>query len=188
MWPQLIWSKCAPSGLSLSRSVSCGNGWASLGCGIPLRPKSTARFTQTSLTLTPTKTQRPASVLKLSNTHLSETSSICEYLHCHTQTHTTGNQVCFIWKVSVVYVVFSHRYDIKSTETVFDNATRSRIVSPEVIINDAMMDVLFCIWCLTPVELFRVCTQVAEIISRTTCRQTCQTTGEVSPLLFSATQ
>ncbi|XP_059191503.1 anoctamin-2 [Centropristis striata] len=36
-------------------------------------------------------------------------------------------------------------YDIKSTETVFDNATRSRIV--------------------------------AEIISRTTCRQTCQTTG-----------
>ncbi|XP_037621945.1 anoctamin-2 [Sebastes umbrosus] len=38
-----------------------------------------------------------------------------------------------------------HMYDIKSTETVFDNATRSRIV--------------------------------AEIISRTTCRQTCQTTG-----------
>ncbi|XP_076589831.1 anoctamin-1 [Chaetodon auriga] len=38
-----------------------------------------------------------------------------------------------------------HLYDIKSTETVFDNATRSRIV--------------------------------AEIISRTTCRQTCQTTG-----------
>ncbi|XP_029010483.1 anoctamin-2 isoform X2 [Betta splendens] len=36
-------------------------------------------------------------------------------------------------------------YDIRSTETVFDNATRSRIV--------------------------------AEIISRTTCRQTCQTTG-----------
>ncbi|XP_067356414.1 anoctamin-1 [Channa argus] len=36
-------------------------------------------------------------------------------------------------------------YDIKSTETLFDNATRSRIV--------------------------------AEIISRTTCRQTCQTTG-----------
>ncbi|XP_070763974.1 anoctamin-1 [Enoplosus armatus] len=38
-----------------------------------------------------------------------------------------------------------HLYDINSTETVFDNATRSRIV--------------------------------AEIISRTTCRQTCQTTG-----------
>ncbi|XP_070686676.1 anoctamin-2 [Pempheris klunzingeri] len=38
-----------------------------------------------------------------------------------------------------------HLYDIKSTETVFDNATRSRIV--------------------------------AEIISRTTCSQTCQTTG-----------
>ncbi|XP_045893464.1 anoctamin-1 isoform X1 [Micropterus dolomieu] len=38
-----------------------------------------------------------------------------------------------------------HLYDIKSTETVFDNATRSRIV--------------------------------AEIISRTTCRNTCQTTG-----------
>ncbi|XP_029993307.1 anoctamin-1 [Sphaeramia orbicularis] len=38
-----------------------------------------------------------------------------------------------------------HMYDIKSTETVFDNATRSRIV--------------------------------AEIISRITCRQTCQTTG-----------
>ncbi|XP_035498754.2 anoctamin-1 [Scophthalmus maximus] len=38
-----------------------------------------------------------------------------------------------------------HLYDIKSTETVFDNATRSRIV--------------------------------ADIISRTTCRQTCQTTG-----------
>ncbi|KAM9351523.1 anoctamin-1 [Symphorus nematophorus] len=38
-----------------------------------------------------------------------------------------------------------HLYDIKSTETVFDNATRSRIV--------------------------------AEIISRTTLRQTCQTTG-----------
>ncbi|XP_068595246.1 anoctamin-1 [Brachionichthys hirsutus] len=38
-----------------------------------------------------------------------------------------------------------HLYDIKSTETVFDNATRSRIV--------------------------------AEIISRTPCRQTCQTTG-----------
>uniref|UniRef100_A0A8C6SVW8 Anoctamin n=1 Tax=Neogobius melanostomus TaxID=47308 RepID=A0A8C6SVW8_9GOBI len=38
-----------------------------------------------------------------------------------------------------------HLYDIKSTETVFDNATRSRIV--------------------------------AEIISRITCRQTCQTTG-----------
>ncbi|KAM6926008.1 anoctamin-2 [Lycodopsis pacificus] len=38
-----------------------------------------------------------------------------------------------------------HLYDIKSTETVFDNATRSRIV--------------------------------AEIISRVTCRQTCQTTG-----------
>ncbi|XP_070827604.1 anoctamin-1 [Chaetodon trifascialis] len=38
-----------------------------------------------------------------------------------------------------------HLYDIKSTETVFDTATRSRIV--------------------------------AEIISRTTCRQTCQTTG-----------
>ncbi|KAM3609876.1 uncharacterized protein V6R79_021711 [Siganus canaliculatus] len=38
-----------------------------------------------------------------------------------------------------------HLYDIKSTETVFDNATRSRIV--------------------------------AEIISRTTCRHTCQTTG-----------
>ncbi|XP_042352296.1 LOW QUALITY PROTEIN: anoctamin-2 [Plectropomus leopardus] len=38
-----------------------------------------------------------------------------------------------------------HLYDIKSTETVFDNATRSRIV--------------------------------AEIIARTTCRQTCQTTG-----------
>ncbi|XP_042269003.1 anoctamin-1 [Thunnus maccoyii] len=38
-----------------------------------------------------------------------------------------------------------HLYDIKSTDTVFDNATRSRIV--------------------------------AEIISRTTCRQTCQTTG-----------
>ncbi|KAE8296344.1 Anoctamin-1 Discovered on gastrointestinal stromal tumors protein 1 [Larimichthys crocea] len=43
-----------------------------------------------------------------------------------------------------------HLYDIKSTETVFDNATRSRIV--------------------------------AEIISRTTCRQTCQTTG-ISSLL-----
>ncbi|KAM7396662.1 hypothetical protein PAMP_019688 [Pampus punctatissimus] len=38
-----------------------------------------------------------------------------------------------------------HLYDIKSTETLFDNATRSRIV--------------------------------AEIISRTTCRQTCQTAG-----------
>ncbi|XP_068579060.1 anoctamin-2 [Cebidichthys violaceus] len=38
-----------------------------------------------------------------------------------------------------------HLYDIKSTETVFDNATRSRMV--------------------------------AEIISRITCRQTCQTTG-----------
>ncbi|XP_068170158.1 anoctamin-2 isoform X2 [Antennarius striatus] len=38
-----------------------------------------------------------------------------------------------------------HLYDIRSTETVFDNATRSRIV--------------------------------AEIISRTPCRQTCQTTG-----------
>uniref|UniRef100_A0A3Q3LJY5 Anoctamin n=1 Tax=Mastacembelus armatus TaxID=205130 RepID=A0A3Q3LJY5_9TELE len=38
-----------------------------------------------------------------------------------------------------------HLYDIRSTETVFDNATRSRIVT--------------------------------EIISRTTCRQTCQTTG-----------
>ncbi|XP_074533987.1 anoctamin-2 isoform X1 [Halichoeres trimaculatus] len=38
-----------------------------------------------------------------------------------------------------------HLYDIKSTETLFDNATRSRIV--------------------------------AEIISRVTCRQTCQTTG-----------
>uniref|UniRef100_UPI0037E7E5E4 anoctamin-2 n=1 Tax=Semicossyphus pulcher TaxID=241346 RepID=UPI0037E7E5E4 len=38
-----------------------------------------------------------------------------------------------------------HLYDIKSTETLFDNATRSRIV--------------------------------AEIISRITCRQTCQTTG-----------
>ncbi|XP_071356147.1 anoctamin-1 [Trachinotus anak] len=38
-----------------------------------------------------------------------------------------------------------HLYDIKSTETLFDNATRSRIV--------------------------------AEIISRTTCRHTCQTTG-----------
>ncbi|KAM9376072.1 anoctamin-1 [Pholidichthys leucotaenia] len=38
-----------------------------------------------------------------------------------------------------------HLYDIKSTETLFDNATRSRIV--------------------------------AEIISRTTCRRTCQTTG-----------
>ncbi|XP_028286770.1 anoctamin-2 [Parambassis ranga] len=38
-----------------------------------------------------------------------------------------------------------HLYDIKSTETVFDNATRSRIV--------------------------------AEIISRTTCSRTCQTTG-----------
>ncbi|XP_050929357.1 anoctamin-1 [Lates calcarifer] len=43
-----------------------------------------------------------------------------------------------------------HLYDIKSTETVFDNATRSRIV--------------------------------AEIISRTTCTQTCQTTG-ISSLL-----
>ncbi|KAM8750568.1 anoctamin-1 [Acanthopagrus schlegelii] len=43
-----------------------------------------------------------------------------------------------------------HLYDIKSTETVFDNATRSRIV--------------------------------AEIISRTTCRHTCQTTG-ISSLL-----
>uniref|UniRef100_A0A3P8TF88 Anoctamin n=1 Tax=Amphiprion percula TaxID=161767 RepID=A0A3P8TF88_AMPPE len=39
-----------------------------------------------------------------------------------------------------------HLYDINSTETVFDNATRSRIV--------------------------------AEIISRTTCRHSCQTTGE----------
>ncbi|XP_056244397.1 anoctamin-1 isoform X1 [Seriola aureovittata] len=38
-----------------------------------------------------------------------------------------------------------HLYDIKSTETLFDNATRSRIV--------------------------------AEIISRITCRHTCQTTG-----------
>ncbi|KAG7521750.1 anoctamin-1-like [Solea senegalensis] len=38
-----------------------------------------------------------------------------------------------------------HLYDIKSTETLFDNATRSRIV--------------------------------AEIISRTSCRNTCQTTG-----------
>nr|XP_004553295.2 anoctamin-1 [Maylandia zebra] len=38
-----------------------------------------------------------------------------------------------------------HLYDIKSTETLFDNATRSRIV--------------------------------AEIISRTTCRHSCQTTG-----------
>ncbi|XP_051808167.1 anoctamin-1 isoform X1 [Acanthochromis polyacanthus] len=38
-----------------------------------------------------------------------------------------------------------HLYDINSTETVFDNATRSRIV--------------------------------AEIISRTTCRHSCQTTG-----------
>ncbi|XP_074533989.1 anoctamin-2 isoform X2 [Halichoeres trimaculatus] len=38
-----------------------------------------------------------------------------------------------------------HLYDIKSTETLFDNATRSRIV--------------------------------AEIISRVTCRQTCQTTA-----------
>ncbi|XP_029135093.2 anoctamin-2 [Labrus bergylta] len=38
-----------------------------------------------------------------------------------------------------------HLYDIKSTDTVFDNSTRSRIV--------------------------------AEIISRITCRQTCQTTG-----------
>ncbi|CAJ1056811.1 anoctamin-1 [Xyrichtys novacula] len=43
-----------------------------------------------------------------------------------------------------------HLYDIKSTETLFDNATRSRIV--------------------------------AEIISRVTCRQTCQTTG-ISSLL-----
>ncbi|XP_034734688.1 anoctamin-2 isoform X2 [Etheostoma cragini] len=43
-----------------------------------------------------------------------------------------------------------HLYDIKSTDTVFDNATRSRIV--------------------------------AEIISRTTCKQTCQTTG-ISSLL-----
>ncbi|XP_029378507.1 anoctamin-1 [Echeneis naucrates] len=43
-----------------------------------------------------------------------------------------------------------HLYDIKSTETLFDNATRSRIV--------------------------------AEIISRTTCRHTCQTTG-ISSLL-----
>ncbi|XP_061781009.2 anoctamin-1 isoform X1 [Nerophis lumbriciformis] len=41
-----------------------------------------------------------------------------------------------------------HLYDITSTETVFDNATRSRIV--------------------------------AEIISRTTCRHTCQTTGIMS--------
>ncbi|KAI4826036.1 hypothetical protein KUCAC02_021692 [Chaenocephalus aceratus] len=39
----------------------------------------------------------------------------------------------------------SHLYDIKSTETLFDNATRSRIV--------------------------------AEIISRTVCSRTCQTTG-----------
>ncbi|KAM8892171.1 anoctamin-1 isoform 2-T2 [Spinachia spinachia] len=38
-----------------------------------------------------------------------------------------------------------HLYDIKSSDTVFDNATRSRLV--------------------------------AEIISRVTCRQTCQTTG-----------
>ncbi|KAM4618259.1 anoctamin-1 [Polymixia lowei] len=43
-----------------------------------------------------------------------------------------------------------HLYDIKSTETLFDNATRSRIV--------------------------------AEIISRTTCTQTCQTTGITSLL------
>ncbi|KAM8861776.1 anoctamin-1 isoform 1-T1 [Synchiropus picturatus] len=43
-----------------------------------------------------------------------------------------------------------HLYDIKSTETLFDNATRSRIV--------------------------------AEIISRITCRQTCQTTGIMSLL------
>ncbi|XP_056137543.1 anoctamin-1 [Lampris incognitus] len=43
-----------------------------------------------------------------------------------------------------------HLYDIKSAETLFDNATRSRIV--------------------------------AEIISRTTCTQTCQTTGITSLL------
>ncbi|XP_077591337.1 anoctamin-2 isoform X1 [Stigmatopora nigra] len=43
-----------------------------------------------------------------------------------------------------------HLYDITSTETVFDNATRSRIV--------------------------------AEIISRTTCRHSCQTTGIMSLL------
>ncbi|XP_029910448.1 anoctamin-1 [Myripristis murdjan] len=43
-----------------------------------------------------------------------------------------------------------HLYDIKSTETLFDNATRSRIV--------------------------------AEIMSRTTCTQTCQTTGITSLL------
>lgn len=46
-------------------------------------------------------------------------------------------------------LVISCRYDIKSTETVFDNATRSRIVSLETIISYfyVMRDLLymFCI-------------------------------------------
>lgn len=72
---------------SLSRSVNCGNGWALLEYGIPLPLKSTHRFNQTSLILTSTETHRQKSTSKPSNTLLSETSSTCKYLYCHTHTH-----------------------------------------------------------------------------------------------------
>ena len=69
---------------SLSRSVNCGNGWALLEYGIPLPAKSARRFNQTSLSLTSKVTHRHKSTSKPSNTLLSETSSTCEYLYCHT--------------------------------------------------------------------------------------------------------
>ena len=78
------------------RTASCGSGQASLACGIPSWPKSTRRSSQISPTLTPTKTLRPASISKPSNTLLSEISSICECLlslffaHTRTRTHTSN--------------------------------------------------------------------------------------------------
>lgn len=91
------------------------------------------------------------------------------------------------WSLTSLRLVVRCRYDIRSTETVFDNATRSRIVSPETnnrlfLHHERCRVVILHISCSTSQNLncaVFCSSQVAEIISRTTCRQTCQTTGEL---------
>lgn len=88
--------------------------------------------------------------------------------------HTHWNTVSRVWfDKFVTPVCISCRYDIKSTETLFDNATRSRIVSST---QDSSV-VFSCIFAFVRL-CFLLYFQVAEIISRISCRQTCQTTGE----------
>lgn len=89
-WDKTLFPRC--------RTVSCGSGRASLGYGIPSSPKSTPRFSQTSLTLTPTKIQRPAFISKPSNTHLLEISCICECPLSLSLAHTQGVTPVICWK------------------------------------------------------------------------------------------